>query len=108
MTSTSTQFPLTQDGENTILSVHVQPKARKNAIEGVKADADGKLWLTIRITAVPEDGKANKAVIRLLSKTWRIPARAFSLLSGDTSRYKRIHIARPAYEIEEWLKHPCP
>lgn len=108
MTSTSTQLPLAQDGESTILSVHVHPKARKNAIEGVKADAEGKLWLTIRTTAAPEDGKANKAVIQLLSKTWRIPASAFSLLSGDTSRYKRIRIARSPQEIEEWLKHPRP
>jgi uncharacterized protein (TIGR00251 family) len=65
------------------LLVKATPKARRNEIGGVR---DGRLL--VKVTAAPEAGKANAAVIKLLSKAWRIPASAFELISGATSREK--------------------
>ena len=33
------------------------------------------------------------AIIALLAKSWRLPKRAFTIIAGDTSRLKRVHIA---------------
>lgn len=85
-------FPLTADGDACLLAVHATPRAPKNAIDGIERDAAGRIWLRVRVTAAPEDGKANKAVIRLLSKSWGIPASHFSVHSGDAARYKRLRI----------------
>ncbi len=52
------------------------------------ASPGGGVLLKASVTAVPEGGKANKALIGLLAKTWRLPKTSFSLLSGASSRRK--------------------
>lgn len=61
--------------------------------------ADGQTALKFSVTAPPEDGKANKELITLLSREWRLPKAAFSLLSGDTNRQKVILIQGDSYKI---------
>lgn len=104
MTSMTAPLPLSADGDGCILAVHATPRARRNSIEGIETDAAGQQWLRIRTTAAPEDGKANKAIIGYLSKQWKTAASCFTLVSGGTSRYKRIRIAAPYHEIAECLK----
>jgi uncharacterized protein (TIGR00251 family) len=65
--------------------IHVQPKASKNSIVGVHADA-----LKIRLTAPPVDGAANKLCIKYLSKITGISKSAFEITAGHTSRKKYI------------------
>ncbi|TAH34730.1 MAG: DUF167 domain-containing protein [Alphaproteobacteria bacterium] len=75
------------------LAVHCTPNARQERIGDIVADADGNYALKIAVTVPPEDGKANKAVIALLSKNWKLPKTSISLLRGDTSRHKKLLIA---------------
>ena len=77
-----------------IIPIHAIPKSAANRVEGWVLDADGQRWLKVRITSAPEDGKANKALIAFLSKQWHIPKSALSLVSGETSRYKRLAVAK--------------
>lgn len=51
------------------LRVRLTPSGGRDAIDGVETDAEGQAYVKARVTAVPEDGKANKALIALLSKT---------------------------------------
>lgn len=76
-----------------VIAVHAIPKSASNRIEGWECDAAGERWLKVRLTAAPEGGKANKALLILLAKQWKIPKSALSLVSGETSRYKRVKIA---------------
>lgn len=96
-------LPLIPHAEGCILAIYVTPKAAKDYIGSIEIDASGKAWLRVRITAVPEDGKANKAVIKLLAKSWKIASSSFSVLSGDTSRQKRLFITAPYEEILKCL-----
>jgi uncharacterized protein (TIGR00251 family) len=73
--------------------VRVTPKASRTAIAGVVAMADGGHALKVTVTVVPEDGKANDAVIRLLAKAWKLPKSAITLLVGATDRNKLLHVA---------------
>lgn len=70
------------------LNVRVSPKASRNEIGEIMEDADGSFWLRVKITTAPEDGKANKALIALLSKNWKISKSQFEILSGETARKK--------------------
>lgn len=46
----------------------------------------------MRVSAVPEKGKANKAMIVALAKALGLPKSSFELLSGDTARQKILRI----------------
>ena len=76
----------TADGA--ILTVKVQPRASATALAGVDPE-----WLRIRLQAPPVDGKANKALRAYLAKTLGVPKRSVTLISGETSRLKRVGIA---------------
>jgi uncharacterized protein (TIGR00251 family) len=68
-----------------VVNVRIIPRASKNRIQGVLGDA-----LKIRLQAPPVDGKANDALVRFLADTLSLPVRNISLLSGETSRNKRV------------------
>lgn len=74
------------------LFIKVQPGASKNAIEDVVCDACGQAYLKVRVTAVPEKGKANMAVTQLLAKSWKLPPSRISITARETSRLKTFHI----------------
>lgn len=62
----------------------ISPNAKKNEI--IKED-DG---VKIKITAQPVDGKANKALVEFLSKTFKIPKTSIKIVKGETSKDKTI------------------
>lgn len=74
------------------LAVRLTPNGGRDAVEGFETDAAGERWLKARVRAVPEDGKANKALIELLAKTLKLPKSAISFISGETSRKKILRI----------------
>ena len=78
--------------KNNTIALHVTPKASKNEIVGWVADADGQLALKVKVTAAPEDGKANKALIKFLAKQWDISPSLLEVTAGHASRHKRICI----------------
>ncbi|CAD5244185.1 DUF167 domain-containing protein [Thermococcus camini] len=76
----------TKDG--TILLVYVQPKAKRNEIEGVD---EWRGRLKVKIKAPPVDGKANKELVRFLSK---VLGAEVELVRGETSREKDVVVKR--------------
>lgn len=70
-----------------VLSLHIQPGAKKTEIAGLHGEA-----LKIRLAVPPVDGKANAALIAFLAKTCGVPKSAVELVSGDTSRTKRVRL----------------
>ncbi len=76
-----------------ILTVKLTPKAAKNEIKGWADGPDGAKFLKVSVTAVPEKGKANKALIALLSAHFKIPKSAFEIMRGETDRIKIISIS---------------
>jgi uncharacterized protein (TIGR00251 family) len=79
---------LEQTNRGVIITVKVHAGARQNAILGERNDA-----LRIAVTAAPEKGKANRAIIELLCKTLGLPKSAIELIAGETSPQKRFLIA---------------
>ncbi len=74
------------------ISVRLTPKAARNEIKGWVANADGQPFLKVSVTTVPEKGKANAALIALLSKSWKIPKRNITIIHGEIARTKTLLI----------------
>jgi uncharacterized protein (TIGR00251 family) len=77
-------------GADLELSVHVQPGARRTATQGTRAGV-----LKIRISARPVEGAANDALLEFLAEALQVPRSRCVLVSGQTSRQKRIRIEAP-------------
>ena len=74
----------------TIVSVRVTPKAKQAQIK--VEDIEGQRVLRIYVTVAPEDGKANRAVMRALADYFDVPRTRIKLLSGAKQRDKRFSI----------------
>lgn len=98
--------PFRPAGDGVAVMVRLAPKASANAIRGIENDSDGHAVLKAAVTAVPEGGKANAALLKLLAKAWKLPKTSLTITSGATSRRKVVHVAgNPAvlYEmLQEW------
>ena len=66
----------------TEIALRVTPKASRNAIVA------GEEGLRVYVTVVPEDGKANAAVVKLLAKALGVAKSRLVLVRGATSRDK--------------------
>ena len=73
------------------LRVRVTPKASRERIVS-EMQTDGSVLLRVYVTCVPEDGKANKAVIALLAKALGVAKSRVVITHGLTDRNKIIHI----------------
>jgi len=78
---------LRESGQGVVLSVKVQPKAAADAIVGEYGGA-----LKVAVTAPPEKGKANAAVIALLSKELGVRKSQIEIVAGRTTRLKTLRI----------------
>lgn len=68
------------------LDIRVQPKAGRNGVE-----VDGGR-VTVRVTAAPEGGKANAAVVALLAKRLKVARGRVRIVRGHKGREKRVRI----------------
>lgn len=68
--------------------VKVVPKAKKDQILGFMGDG----CLKIQIAAPPVDGKANRALVKFLAKTFDVPVSQVNITSGMRARRKMIKI----------------
>lgn len=69
------------------MSVRAQPGARKNAVTGEHGGA-----LKVAVTAPPEDGRANAALVELLRNWLGLKRSELELATGQTNRNKQVLI----------------
>lgn len=83
--------------------IRLTPKAARDRVDGLALEADGSHVLKISVTTVPEDGKANLALIKFLSKAWKVPKSSIELVQGATDRRKVLEISGDGPALEEHL-----
>lgn len=74
------------------ITIKLTPGAKQNKVIGWEEDLFGDRTLKVQVTAIPEKGKANKALIALLSKHWKVPKSSITIIRGETSRVKILEI----------------
>jgi len=72
---------------STALEVKVVPGARRDALAGWLGDA-----LKLRVSAPPEKGRANEAVVQLVADVLGVSPRCVAIVSGHSSPRKRLVI----------------
>lgn len=77
------EFEHLRDGR--MFQVRVMPKASRNLVQ---ADLDGPADLRVWVSVVPENGKANAAVVKLLAKALNVPKSQLELVRGARGRDK--------------------
>ncbi len=102
-----TASPVAAVADGVKVQIRLTPKAARDRIDGIALDADGAALLKVSVTTVPEDGKANAALIKLLSKEWRVPKSTISIVQGATDRRKVLHITGEPGDLlarlDQWM-----
>ena len=80
-------------------TLRVTPRGGRNAVEGWARDVAGAGLLKVRVTAAPENGKANAALTVLLAATFAVPKKAVTIRSDAAARISSIvrHIYRQTH-----------
>ncbi|MDV7341660.1 DUF167 family protein [Terasakiella sp. A23] len=102
------RFPFTLCENGLKLYVRLTPKAKKTALNGVMIDEDDQPVLKASVTTVPEKGKANAALIKLLCKEWKLAKSDIEIIAGQLNRHKTLLLkAEPQalqQRLTEWMK----
>ena len=97
---------LAPTAEGVRVAVRLTPRASRNAVAGLAPAADGSVALKVEVTAPPEDGKANAALIRLLAEEWDVARSAIDVAVCATSRTKSLAVrgdpAALAERVARW------
>ncbi|MBC8445303.1 MAG: DUF167 domain-containing protein [Rhodospirillaceae bacterium] len=91
MAADPSAFSITADGVR--VRLRLTPKASANRISGIRLDKEGECVLKAQVTSVPEGGKANAALIRMLAKEWNLAKSRIEIIQGTTDRNKTLLVA---------------
>jgi hypothetical protein len=72
------------------LLVRVTPKSSRDEVTGIHRACDGATALSVKVTAAPDRGKANAAVVAVLADALSVAKSQFSVVSGETNRNKTV------------------
>jgi uncharacterized protein (TIGR00251 family) len=79
-----------------VFKVLVKPRSFKNMLTGIRDDA-----LEIKLTAPPVNNAANRMCVKFLAKTLDVPKSSLEIISGHTSRNKRVLLYADRTDISE-------
>lgn len=86
------------------IAVRLAPKASAERILGLAEEADRGVALKVAVTAAPEAGKANDALLAFLARLLRVPKRDLSLVQGARDRRKLVHVAGDPALLEQRIE----
>lgn len=72
--------------------VRTTPNAKENKVTEDNINMFGERTLKLKVNQPPEDGKANKAVLELLSEYFNVKKKKITIISGEKSRNKVVEI----------------
>ena len=73
--------------------LRLTPKASANRITALHTDSEGAGVLKAQVSVVPEGGKANAALIKMLAKEWKLAKSSLQIIHGATDRNKTVFVA---------------
>lgn len=88
MTSHPNESAVKESETGVTIKVRVQPKASRNQVDGYAGDS-----LRLRVTAPPQGGKANLAVVDLLAETLGVPKSRLRIVRGQGAREKLVQVS---------------
>ncbi|MFV0432014.1 MAG: DUF167 family protein [Alphaproteobacteria bacterium] len=96
--------PLVQKKGEVFLHIRLTPNGNSDEFLGIDKDEYGQEFLKIKVRAIPEKGKANKALIAFIAKECHMAKSLILVASGETQRRKILKIDLPFNEAKSKLK----
>jgi hypothetical protein len=90
------EAPWRATADGVVIACRLTPKGGRDAIDGVATLADGTPVLLARVRAVPEGGKANEALCKLIAERLGVAASKARLVAGAKSRLKQVAVTGEA------------
>jgi len=94
---------LRRSGAGVVLPVRLTPKSARDEIVGVE-DFGGEAVLKARVRALPEDGRANAALERLIARWLKVPPSSVKVAQGGKSRQKQVMIEGDAETLARLIE----
>jgi uncharacterized protein len=85
-------------GDGVELRVRLTPKSVEDRVDGIETRGD-EPFLKVRVRAVPDGGKANTALERLIADWIGVARGRVSLISGHTARLKTVAVSGEPLEL---------
>jgi uncharacterized protein (TIGR00251 family) len=79
--------PLVPARDGLKLAVRLTPRAKADRLLG-----EGRRVVRASVTAPPEDGRANEALLQLLARVWQLSRCDLAIVAGATSRHKTVSV----------------
>jgi hypothetical protein len=106
--SSENRSPLSIKSDGEWVAIRLTPKASANRVSGIMSEADGGARIKVSVTAVPENGRANAALIKLLARQWKTAKSNISIIRGLTGRRKTVLVSgdpkQLSIRLQAWLK----
>jgi uncharacterized protein (TIGR00251 family) len=103
LSAASLKLALRSLDEGVTLPVRLTPKSGRDEITGVETFG-GEAVLKARVRALPEDGRANAALERLIAHWLKVPPSSVSVAQGGKSRTKRVLIEGDAKTLARLIE----
>ena len=81
------------------MAIRLSPRAKADRLLAIAATAEGGRAIRVSVSAPPQGGRANEALLRLLAYTWHLPRRNLSIAAGATSRNKIVNVAGDPHQL---------
>ena len=91
--------PITLTRDGLCVAIRLSPRAKADRPLAVAATAEGGQAIRVSVTAPPQGGQANEALLRLLAYTWHLPRRNLFIVAGATSRNKIVNVAGDPHQL---------
>lgn len=75
------------------IAVRLTPKASSDRVGEIRTLPNGEEQLVVYVTAPPDNGKANEAMICLLAKHFNVAKSRMTIIRGHTNRNKLVRIS---------------
>ena len=85
------------------ISIRVTPRSARPGTGAWRPGPDGREELEVRVAEAPAEGAANAAVAKLLAKALGLPKSQVRIVSGETSRHKRVELPIEPGEVRRRL-----
>lgn len=91
--------PITLTRNGLWVAIWLSPRAKADRLLAVAPTARGGQAIKVSVSAPPQGGRANEALLRLLAYTWHLPRRNLSIVAGATSRNKIVNVAGDPHQL---------
>ena len=100
---TTLEINLRQIDRGVLLPVRLTPKAARDEIVGIE-NFDGAGVLKARVRALPEGGRANEALEKLIARWLKVPPSSVSVAQGSKSRLKQVMVEGDAEALARLIE----